>query len=408
MKAFRAELTLWLSVGLVAYNYVGYPLILFVLSELSQVKADFLYLIGRRSRRCPPPAQYVPRVAILTSVYNEESVIQAKVKNAFAIDYPPDRLEFLVGLDAPTDSTAELLSQIGSNQLRVFWFPARRGKLAVLCDLAERTSAEILVFTDANTMLEHDCIRNLVRHFADAEVGAVSGEEIRLRREGAESSAELLYWRYESALKLLESRLNCALGANGALYAVRRALFHPRKHSVVEDFQIPLEIRSKGHRVVYDPEAAGSEDLPATLAAQFERRARIAAGSFQTLFANPQFLSPLKGLPTFAYLSHKVLRWITPALLLITLFCNFLLSTRPFYAGLLVAQSLFYAAAIVGYWRKTHGGHAGLCSLPFYFCAINLPLLVGMFRYFAGRQNMAWKVTPRDLSTEIIAAKGRS
>src|SRR5260370_29978283 len=185
MKAFRAVLRLWLSVGLVAYIYVGYPLFLFVLSELSQVKADFLYLIGRRSRRWPLPAPFVPGVAILTSVYNEESVIQAKVKNAFAIDYPPDRLEFLVGLDAPTDSTAELLSQIGSNQLRVFWFPARRGKLAVLCDLAERTSAEILVFTDANTMLEHDCIRNLVRHFADAEVGAVRGEEIRLPPQGA-------------------------------------------------------------------------------------------------------------------------------------------------------------------------------------------------------------------------------
>jgi len=408
MKTSTAELILWVCVGLVAYNYVGYPLLLFVLAELSQVKADFLYLIGRRSRRCALPAQYVPRVALLTSVYNEESVIQAKVKNALEIDYEPDRLEFLVGLDAPTDSTGDLLSQIGSTQLRVFRFHARRGKLAVLCDLAERSSAEILVFTDANTMLERNCIRNLIRHFADPEVGAVSGEEVRLSRQGTQSSAELLYWRYESALKLLESRLNCSLGANGALYAVRRGLFHPRKNSFVEDFQIPLEIRSQGHRVIYDPEAAGSEDLPATLSAQFERRARIAAGSFQTLFGNPHFLNPLKGLPTFAYLSHKVLRWITPLLLLVTLFCNFLLSARPFYGGLLVAQSLFYVAALMGYWRKSRAGHAGLWSLPFYFCAINLPLLVGMLRYFSGRQNIAWKVTPRELSAGIVAAKGRS
>ena len=408
MNVFTMELMLWVCVSLVAYNYLGYPLVLFVLSALSQAKVDFLYLMGRHNRRCPLQSEYLPSVALLSSVYNEESVIRAKVKNALEIDYPPDRLEFLVGLDAPTDSTAELLSQMVSTQLRVFRFPSRRGKLAVLCDLAERSSAEILVFTDANTMLERNCIRALVRHFVDPSVGAVSGEETRLPREGTEPSAELFSWRYESALKLLESRLNCSLGENGALYAVRHSLFRPSTNSFVEDFQIPLEIRSKGHRVVYDPEAAGSEDLPPTLSAQFERRARMAAGSFQTLFGNPEFLNPLKGLPTFAYFSHKVLRWVTPLLLLVAFFSNVLLSANTFYRGLLVAQSLFYFAAVVGYCRKSRGSRAGLFSLPFYFCAINLPLLVGMMRYLAGRQNMAWKVTPRKLSPEVIAAKGRS
>lgn len=401
------EFMFWICLGAVAYNYFVYPVLLFALSALSQAKSDLLYLIARRSRRRSVSTDFNPHVALLISAYNEESVIQAKVKNSFKIDYPADRLEFLFGLDAPTDATAKLLSQIQSSRVHVCSFHTRRGKLAVLCDLAQRTSAEILVLTDANTMLKGNCIRNLIRHFTDPKVGAVSGEEVRLPSQGAEPSAELLYWRYESALKVLESRLNCSLGANGAVYAVRRTLFNPRKNSLTEDFQIPLEIRADGHRVVYDPEALASEDLAPTLSAQFERRARLGAGSFQTLLGNPQFLNPFKGLLTFAYLSHKVLRWMTPVLLLIAFFCNAWLTSRLFYLGLLLTQSLFYFAAAVGYWRKRQGKAAGLCSLPFYFCAINLPLLVGMFRYFGGRQNTAWKVTPRQMPPDMIVAKGR-
>jgi cellulose synthase/poly-beta-1,6-N-acetylglucosamine synthase-like glycosyltransferase len=389
-----------------AYHYIGYPLLLFILSALSQARADFWYLIRRGNRRCLLQTDCVPRVALLMSVYNEEAVIRAKVKNLLEIDYPFDRLEFLLGLDAPVDSTSKLLSQIPSSRLRVFPFQTRRGKLAVLCDLAGHTSAEILVLTDANTMLEKNCIRNLVRHFADPRVGAVSGEEIRVVTPGTDPGAESLYWRYESALKILESRLDCSLGGNGAALAVRRSLFHPRKRSIVEDFQIPLEIGSSGYRVVYDPEAVATEDLAPTLSAQFERRARMGAGSFQTLFGNPQFLNPLRGLPTLVYLSHKVLRWVTPFLLLAVFFCNIWLASRVFYAGLLLAQSLFYLTVAIGYWRKRRGRPTGLCSLPFYFCAMNLPLVVGLFRYLGGRQNRAWKVTPRQMPIEMLSREG--
>jgi len=392
--------------GLLAYHYVGYPLLLFVLSALSQATSDFGYLMRRRNRRCLLQTDYVPTVALLMSVYNEEAVIRAKVKNLLEINYPFDRLEFLLGLDAPVDSTGKLLSQTPSSRLRVFPFQTRRGKLAVLCDLAGHTSAEILVLTDANTMLEKNCIRNLVRHFADPRVGAVSGEEIRVVAPGTDPGAESLYWRYESALKILESRLDCSLGGNGAALAVRRSLFHPRKRSIVEDFQIPLEIGSSGYRVVYDPEAVATEDLAPTLSSQFERRARMGAGSFQTLFGNPQFLNPLRGLPTLVYLSHKALRWVTPFLLLAAFFCNIWLASRVFYAGLLLAQSLFYLTVAIGYWRKRRGRPTGLCSLPFYFCAMNLPLVVGLFRYLGGRQKRAWKVTPRQMPIEMLSREG--
>src|SRR5258707_12780109 len=180
MSLSRLEIIFWICMGAVAYNYVGYPLILFFLSVLFQAKSDLLFLFHRGGRRCVPSSQYLPRVAVLMSVHNEEAVIQSKVKNTLETVYPSDQLELLIGLDAPSDSTADLLSQLTVSQLRVTHFKDRRGKLAVLTSLAEQTSAEVLVITDANTRLEANCIRNLVRHFAEPGVGAVSGEENRV------------------------------------------------------------------------------------------------------------------------------------------------------------------------------------------------------------------------------------
>ena len=406
MRAHNLEVIFWICLGLLAYHYVGYPLLLFVLSALSQATSDFWYLVRRRNRRCLLQTDYVPQVALLMSAYNEEAVIRAKVKNALEIDYPSDRLEFLLGLDAATDSTGEVLSQTQLNRLRVFPFQTRRGKLAVLCDLAGHTSAEILVFTDANTMLEKNCVRNLVRHFGDPRVGAVSGEEIRVITPGTDPGAEPLYWWYESALKILESRLDCSLGGNGAALAVRRSLFRPRKQSIVEDFQIPLEIRFEGYRVVYDPEAVAIEEITPTFSAQFARRVRIGAGNYQTLFGNLGCLNPLKGLVTFCFFSHRVLRWFVPVFLLAAFSCSILLATQPEYAVLLAAQRVFYLMAGLAYRLKKNGKPARLFSLPLYFCSMNFALLLGLLRYLSGRQTLTWKPTLRQIRPEMLLDKG--
>ena len=400
------ELVVWICLSLVVFHYLGYPLLLFVFSTFSQAKSDFLYLVRRANRRCPFQPDYAPRVAVLMSVYNEQAVIQAKVKNLLETTYPPDQLEFLLGLDASVDSTSELLKENPSCRLRVFSFETRRGKLAVLRDLAGRTSAEILVFTDANTMLENNCIRNLVRHFADPRVGAVSGEEIRVVPPGADPGGESLYWRYESALKILESRLNCSLGGNGAVLAVRRSLFRPRKQSIVEDFQIPLEIRFRGYRVVYDPEAVAVEEIAPTFSAQFARRVRIGAGNFQTLFANPECFNPLKGLVTFCFLAHRALRWFVPVLLTAAFLCSILLLMQPEYAVLLAGQCGFYLMAGSGYLLKKSGKPTRLFSLPLSFCSMNLALVVGLLRYLNRRQTATWTPTLRQIRPEMLLDKG--
>ncbi len=389
------EVIVCVCVAGVVYHYAGYPLVLFLAAELAQMKSDFLYLLSRSSRRCEFRPDYVPRVALLVSAYNEAAVIKEKIANTLQIDYPPDHLEFIFGLDAPTDSTPELLAQAESSRLSVHHFDCRRGKLAVLCDLVQRTSAEILVLTDANTMLDQNCIRNLVRHFADPCVGAVSGEEIRVASPGTDPGAESLYWRYESALKLLESRLNCSLGGNGAALAVRRSLFNPQKQSIVEDFQIPMEIRFRGHRVVYDPEAVAVEETAPTFSAQFARRVRIGAGNYQTLFDHPEYLNPFRGFLSFSFFSHRVLRWLVPILLVIAFSCSIALATRLDRALPLAFQCVFYGMAGLGYWLKKHNKRVRLLAAPLYFCSMNLALLLGLIRYLSGRQTLTWNATPR-------------
>lgn len=392
----------WFCLGAVVYHYAGYPVLLFCLATLVQAKSDLRYLFRRDTRRCSAPSFYCPRVAVLMSAYNEEAVIEAKVKNTVSLDYPPDQLEIMLGLDAPSDSTADRLASVRSKRIEVVVFHTRQGKLAVLRDLARQTSAEVLVFTDANTVLKPDCIKNLVRHFSDPRVGAVSGEETRLVTPGTDSEAESLYWRYESAIKVLENRLNCSLGGNGGVLAVRRSLFNSKQHSIVEDLQIPLDIRYQGHRVVYDPEVVAMEEIAPTFEAQFARRVRIGAGNYQTLFRVLGYLKPSHGLVAFCLFSHKVLRWLVPLFLPLLLLANISLVIRRQLGLLLMAQSVFYMAALLGYVLKKRGSKARIFTVPLHFCSMNIALLIGLLTYLRGRHTLTWRSTPRQMKTESL------
>jgi cellulose synthase/poly-beta-1,6-N-acetylglucosamine synthase-like glycosyltransferase len=393
--ALILKVVYWVCISTIVYNYAGYPLILLLLSILYQAKSDLSFLLRRKSRRPGPTETSWPSVAILISAFNEEAIIEAKVRNSLEIEYVPDRLEFLIGLDSPTDGTAGLLDRMQFPHLKVFPFSERRGKLAVISELARNTSAEILVFTDANTMFEPHCVANLVRHFANPEIAVVCGEEIRVSGAGIDPGAEGLYWNYESALKFLESRTHLLHSANGGVYAIRRALFHPPPNLIVEDFQIPLELRFQGHRILYDPDAVAVEEIAPTFRSQFERRVRLGAGNFQTLFGHMEYLNPFRGGPAFAYWSHRVLRWLTPLFLLAALFCNLFLWKSWWYGSFLAMQAAFYGLALIGYWLKKRGKEPGICKVPLYFCSMNTAILFGLFRFFSGRQTAAWTVTPR-------------
>ena len=406
MRLSATAIVFWACLGVVLYTYAVYPLLLLVLAALTQTVRDLSFLLRRQQRRTGEREQFTPRVAMLVAAYNEQDVIEAKLDNTAALEYPLGQFELLLGLDSPTDATPEYVQRVKHPAFRVFHFAERRGKLAVLDDLRERTSAEILVFSDANSQLVPDCLRKLTRHFADPGVGAVCGE-LRVLSPDGKPAMESLYWRYEIVLKFLENRLNCVLGANGAVFAVRRELYRPPPSAIIEDFRVPMDIRFAGHRVVYDPEAVANEEAPPTHGDEFRRKVRIGSGAFQTLFGNPQFLNPLKGLPAFAYLSHKALRWLAPLLLLALLVSNgMLLTVSPLYRALLSIQVAFYVLSGIGWLRARGGRLSGPAGAAYCFTNMNLALLFGLFRLFGGRQHAVWSSTPRRVGGPVAHVKG--
>lgn len=401
------EIIFWICAGALIHSYVLYPATAFLLASVWQTFRDMRFIRGRSNRRSAHREEFLPQVAIIVAAYNEEHHIQAKLRNTLELDYPAGRMEFLLGLDAPTDSTAAVAASVQHPSVRLFNFEERRGKLAVINDLIQRTTADIIVFSDANTTIERDCLRRLVRHFADSDVGAVCGEVRVVDREG-NPRLESLYWKFEVALKFVENRLNCVLGANGPVYAIRRELYNLNRHWIVEDFQIPMEIRFAGHRVVYDPEAIAVEEAAPTLKDEFRRKVRIGAGDFQTMSACPHFLNPLIGMPALAYFSHKVLRWLGPFFLLGAWISSGVLALRglPVYQAAFVAQCGLYLLALTGE-LQDHGRRAGrLTSAAYYFTMMNVALLFGFFRFLSGGQGRAWDRTPRNVAAPVAIKSG--
>ncbi len=391
------KIAFWIAVAglaLPAYSYLVYPALLFILSAFVQVGRDLRYLVRRSDRRSVTPR--LPTVSIVIAAYNEEEVIRRTLECCLGLDYPSDRLEIIVGSDGSTDRTAAIVSEYAERGVQLLDFPERRGKVSVISDCVKSAAGEVVVFTDANTVLQPDSVRKLVRHFHNPGVGAVCGE-LRLVSAGSGVSQEGLYWRYEVALKTLESRLGAVLGANGGIYALRRELY-PRVESdlITEDFVIPMRVRASGARVVYDPEAVAVEEAPVSAAAEFRRRVRIGAGNWQALRRCAGLLLPWKGFVAFAFWSHKVARWLSPWALACALAGSVVLVSSPSGGVLLGGQGAFYGAAGLGWLLERLRLPVGPLRLPFYFVAINAALALGLLRGAFGAQEVTWERTQRE------------
>jgi len=390
--------TAWIVIvaglGLPLYAYVGYPIVLFVLASFVQAARDVYYLVWRRDRRARNPA--VPSVSVIIAAHNEEGVIGSTLECALSLDYPAELLEILVGSDGSTDGTVREAQGLGDPRVRVIAFPERRGKLAVLKDCAAQAQGDVLAFTDANTILASDSLRALLRHFGVPSVGVVCGE-LRLRGPDGAPADEGLYWRYEKVLKILESRLNAVLGANGAIYAVRRELFPSVPDDLItEDFVIPMKVKEAGFQVVYDPEAVATEQMPATLSDEFRRRMRIGAGNWQALGQCWRLLLPWKGFVSLAFWSHKVLRWFTPFLLVAALAASATVAAQPLGQALLAAQLAAYCGVAAGWVLRRRRLRAGPLGLAAYFATINAALAIGLVRGLLKLQRPTWQRTARE------------
>ena len=385
----------WLSLGLVAYSYVGYPLVIGAWAALREAGEGVRFLGGGPDRRQRRRDDRWPSLAVVLAAHDEETCIRQKIENCLALDYPADRIEVLVGCDGCTDRTAELARESGDPRVRVIEFQ-RSGKASVLSRLVPLAKGEVVVLTDANTMMDAGAARALARHFAEPSVGAVVGR-LRLYNRVRREYEESLYWRYETILKYYEGKLGCVVGANGGIYAVRRLLFTPlRPTTIVDDFVVPVRIASRGWKVPYEPEAVAYEETTEDYDREFGRRARIGAGNWQSIALVPDVLDPRTGFLAFAFVSHKLLRWAAPFLLALALALNFPLAAvggLP-YRALLFAQVAFYALALLGR-SGTAGPLRRLASLAHYFVAMNAALAVGFWRFIRGSQSAAWNRTAR-------------
>jgi cellulose synthase/poly-beta-1,6-N-acetylglucosamine synthase-like glycosyltransferase len=388
------EWMFWISVALLLYTYGGYPIVLIALGSLQQLKSDLRFGLARRTRRARRDAADCPRVSIVFAAHNEEAVIAQKMRNCARLDYPAGRLDILVGCDGCTDATAALARAAAVPNAAVFEFPERCGKPGVLNKLMPRTRGEIVVFCDANTEFAPDAIHTLVRHFKRPEIGCVCGE-LRLRSRGT-ANGEQLYWRFETLLKFLESRLNMLVGANGALFAIRRSLYVPvPADGVVDDFLIAMNVRAAGYRVVYDPEAIAWEEVAPSARHEFRRHVRIGAGNFQALRHTWRLLNPLAGAVALSFWSHKVCRWLVPIVLAAAQVSAALLAQQPVYALAAATGGLLVLLAFVGHHLDLTARYWAPASIPYYFLSTNLALLLGLFAFVRGTQSIVWTPTAR-------------
>lgn len=334
-----AKAIFWGASATIAYVYLGYPLLL---------------MLWRRLARRPVKKRYQePSVSLVIAMHNERKNVHAKILNCFELDYPPEKLQIIVSLDAPTDGTDALLRDYADRGVQVVHCPARQGKAAALNRGIEIARGEIVMFADAGQRMERSAIRELVTNFADESVGAVSGELVLLDSRGKEATDGVgIYWRYEKKLRAMESDIHSVPGATGAIYAIRRSLFTPlTPGTILDDVAVPMKIILGGKRAIFDPAARAYDAITESPDEEYERKKRTLAGNYQLFAEMPELLVPWRN-PIFIQLvSHKVGRLIVPYCL-VALFIPNLFLAGGLYRAVLCLQVLFYIAAWGGRWAS--------------------------------------------------------
>ena len=383
---FVLSMLFWFCLTGVAYTYAGYPALVWACGVA----------FGRRKVAPREHAGRLPCVSVLIVAHDEADSIGTRIDNALALDYPRDRLEIVVASDGSRDGTAAIARSRRDSRVRVVNFGSQRGKAAVLNEVIPTLASEIVVLSDANTMMEPAAVRRMVRWFTDEHVGVVVGRLI-LTDPATGTNVDGLYWRYETFLKRQDARLNALLGANGAIYGLRRACFTPvPADTLVDDLVLPLLARlESGCEIVYDESIVAREETPADLGAEFQRRARIGAGGFQSLATLWPLLSPAQGWIAFTFLSHKVLRWVCPFLLAGTLVINLVLADHAIYRVMLSSQAFLYTAATLGAIVPGSGAACRLLRMVTLFVSMQAALLVGFWRWIAGVRSGTWQRTSR-------------
>ena len=377
---FQLAALFWFCAVLLAYVYIGYPVLVGILAWLFP-RAGKIADAGE------------PSVSLIVSAFNEAPVIAAKLENALALEYPRDRLEIMVISDSSDDGTDEIVQQFSARGVRLLRQEPRMGKAAGLNLGVSEARGQILVFSDANAMYQPDAVRRLVRHFSNSKVGYVVGNARydEKGRESASAQSEGLYWKLETYLKKMESRFGSVIGGDGAIYAIRRELYSPLVPTDINDFLNPLQIVTRGYSGVFEPAAVCYEEAAENFGQEYRRKVRIISRSLNALRRIPQVLNPLQNTRHwFLLVSHKVLRWFAPFFMILCFAASLALWQSPFYKSAALLQLFFYALALVGWIWRPKNKIGKILSLVFYFCMVNLASLVGCIKCFRGDLSGKW------------------
>ncbi|MDB5211266.1 MAG: glycosyltransferase [Sediminibacterium sp.] len=374
------------------YTYIGYPV--------------FVYLAAGLIRWIGPEEEQnkeivTPSITLIVTAYNEESCIEEKIHNSLALSYPAGLLHFIFVTDGSTDNTPGIVTKYP--QIKLLHASARSGKAAAMHRAMKKVETELVVFTDANAILNQGALLYIIPHYTQERTGAVAGEKrIDISLVADAVSGEGFYWRYESILKKSESTFYSVVGAAGELFSIRTALYEPvPADTLLDDFMISMKIAAKGYRIKYEPRAFATEKASASVSEERKRKVRIAAGGIQSMLRLPYLLIPLpQPLLWFTYISHRILRWVvTPYLLVLAFILNIALAWRDGMAGItglaLVVQLLFYMTALAGYLFQRREMPFRLFFAPYYFCLMNYGMIEGLVCYVFGKQTVIWEKAAR-------------
>src|ERR1044071_4177425 len=372
----------WISIVAIFYTYIGYPVVVWMLGRLRNLKVS--------------KSAVTPRVSVIIACHNEASNIEARIKNLLESDYPARLLEIIIISDGSTDLTADIARRYVSNRVHVFAYAEQRGKATALNVGAEIASGEIIIFADARQWFEPDAIKELASNFADARVGAVSGE--LLLDGGANATVGEgvgLYWKYEKWIRKSESRFNSVIGATGAVYAIRRKLWQPLpQETILDGVYAPMQIALAGSRIVFDEKARAHDRATDSAGREFSRKVRTLTGNYQLCQLMPRLLLPTNAL-LFQFYSHKLMRLAAPIFFLILLAANLAIVAPPssakstlFYEASLTAQIIFYASVLAGGYLLKHKRKVRLLNFAYVFSVMNAAALVGLIYFILGKRDV--------------------
>ncbi|MFT5737392.1 MAG: cellulose synthase/poly-beta-1,6-N-acetylglucosamine synthase-like glycosyltransferase [Maribacter sp.] len=396
------KIIFWVALFIIFYSYLGYGILLFAI-----IKVRRLLGLGKPFEG---NEDYEPEVTLFVAAFNEKDYLDDKVDNSRSLNYPKDKVTQLWITDGSDDGTPQLLKK--HTNVSVLHEPERNGKIAAMNRGMKHVKTPIVIFSDGNTNLGKDSIKEIVRLFRDPKVGCVSGEKRIYSKDTdtASGAGEGMYWRYESQLKKWDAELYSVVGAAGELFAIRTKLWQEvEKDTLLDDFMISLRVAMKGNTIQYTPEAYAIENASANVKEELKRKIRISAGGIQSVVRLRSLLNVFKyGTLSFQYISHRVLRWtLTPLLLLLLIPINFVLAQQQgvfsleVFSILLWCQGAFYAAALLGWFLENRQIRLKMLFIPYYFFIMNLSVFLGFGRYLKGKQSVNWERAKRGVSEQV-------